>query len=278
MKLNLLPKIVDTTGRAKRAFFGGFLVLLGSFAGAYYMATTSAQHLADSKAAVDKATPLYARAVATADEADAMMTKPNIRQLVVNTSLANTMMSTSRLYPDLYDFVKPYIPGFFRITNLGASPIDASTCTVNMVGTVSNAQQYADLMLALLRIPGATAVTRGGFVGDDVIVPELTLVDQQGKPRKQSKAAIPDDALERLRYFENDTSPTGYLNSGNFGVLEEGTVKGVRPGESLISVSVVLPRGIQTPNPRATIQTLAGTGAPAVPVSTAPGGSQAGNN
>lgn len=260
MKLNLLPKIVDTTGRAKRAFFGGALVLIASIAGAFYMTTTASARLAKAKEADLAAQPAYDQAVATANEADAMMGKPAVRQLVVNTSLAKSMMGASRLYPDLYDFVKPYIPGFFRITNLGATPIDGTSCTVNMTGTVKNAQQYAELMLALLRIPGATAVTRSGFQAEDKVVPALTLVDQKGTPRFESRAPIPDDALERLAYFQNETSPTGYLNAGNFGNMEEATVKGARPGESVIAVSVTIPRNIQTPNPRATIQSLAGTG------------------
>lgn len=265
MKLNLLPKIVDTTGRAKRAFFGGLIVLLASIAGAYYMVSTSSKRLEEANGHVSDAQPLYDKAVQVATSADTMMTKQDLRQLVVNTALATSMKNSSRLYPDLYNFVRPYIPGFFRITNLGATPIDGTSCTVNMTGTVSNAQQYADLMLALLRIPGATAVTRGGFQSDDIEVPSLTLVDQKGWPRRGSKAPIPDDPLERLAYFENETSPTGYLNAGNFGTFEDGTVKGARPGESVIAVSVTVPRNIQTPNPRATIQSLASGSAPAVP-------------
>ena len=285
MKLNLLPKIVDTTGRAKRAFFGGLLVLIASIGGAFYMAKTSQERLDKANASVADAQPKYDKAVKVAEEADSMMGKPAVRQLVVNTSLAKAMMGANRLYPDLYDFVKPYIPGFFRITNLSATPIDATTCTVNMTGTVKSAEQYADLMLALLRIPGATTVSRSGFQSEDVVVPSLTLVDQKGSPRKESKPPIPDDAYERLAYFQSDIAPTGYLNSGNFGDPQEGLTKGIRPGESLIAVSVTIPKGIQTPNPRATIQSLAGTGvpggAPAVPASAptgpssskAPGGS-----
>jgi hypothetical protein len=269
VKLNLLPKIVDTTGRAKRAFFGGLLVLIASIVGAYMMQSISAKRLDTAKESEQKAQPMYDKAVATAGEADTMMSKPAVRQLVVNTALAKAMKGANRLYPDLYDYVRPYIPGFFRITTLSASPIDASTCTVNMTGTVKNAQQYADLMLALLRIPGATGVTRGGFQAEDVVVPSLTLVDQKGKPRLESKAPIPDDPLERLAYFQNETSPTGYLNAGNFGDTNDAVIKGARPGESLINVSVTIPKGIQTPNPQATIKGLAG-GAATTPAPVTP--------
>lgn len=265
MKLNLLPKIVDTTGRAKRAFFGGLVVLVASIVGAYMMASISQKRLDTAKASVADAQPKYDKAVKVAADADAMMTKPAVRQLVVNTALAKSMTGANRLYPDLYDFVKPYIPAFFRITNLGATPIDGASCVVNMTGTVKNAQQYADLTLALLRIPGASAVTRAGFQAEDSIVPEMTVADQTTHIRLPSKPPIPDDPLERLTYFESETSPTGYLNAGNFGITEAGTTKLARPGESLITVSVVVPKNIQTPNPRATINSLSGGAAGANP-------------
>lgn len=271
MKLNLLPKIVDTTGRAKRAFFGGLFILIASIVGAFMMVTTSSNRLAESADSVSKAKPMYDRAVAVSTDADNIMARPAVRQLVVNTALANSMIGSNRLYPDLFDYVKPYIPGFFRITTLGATPLDGKTCIVNMTGTVKNAQQYADLMLALLRIPGATAVTRAGYQGDDVIVPELTLIDQQGKPRKESKAPIPDDGLARLQYFQDEASPKGYLNAGHFGETEYGIEKGARPGESVIAVTVTLPKNIQTPNPRATIQSLAGSASPVIPASAGKG-------
>jgi hypothetical protein len=261
LKLNLLPKIVDTTGRAKRAFFGGLLVFAASCVAAFMMVKISGERLQTSKDSVATAQPLYDAAVKTANDADAIMAKPELRQLVVNTALAKQMNAANRIYPDLYDSVIPYIPAFFRITRLSASPIDATTCTVNMTGTVKNAQQYADLMLALLRIKGAISVTRADFQAEDVIVPPLTEVDQNGRPRKESAAPIPDDPLARLAYFQTETVPKGYFDSGNYGNTEAGVTKTVRPGESLITVSVALPRNIQTPNPRETIRTLAG-GAP----------------
>jgi len=279
VKLNLLPKIVDTTGRAKRAFFGGLVVLIASIVGAYMMASISSARVKKAQDAVADAQPKYDNAVKVAADADAIMTRPALKQLVVNTALAKSMTAANRLYPDLYDFVKPYIPAFFRITNLSATPIDATSCVVNMTGTVKNAQQYADLTLALLRIPGATAVTRAGFQAEDMVVPAITVGDQNAHPRLESKPPIPDDPLERLTYFENETSPTGYLNAGNFGITEAGTMKLARPGESVITVSVVVPRNIQTPNPRATINSLAGGGGgganPGTPASAPVGGANA---
>jgi hypothetical protein len=272
MKLNLLPKIVDTASRAKRALFGSLLLFLLSLAGAFFMAKVSGERLAKSKEEMASSQAPYDAVVKIATEADTMMTQPQVRQAVVNAGLAEAMNKANTLYPDIYDFVKPYVPSFFRITSLNATPIDATTSSVSMVGTVKNAQEYADLMFALLRIPGATSVSRAGFSADDMFVPPLTSTDQYGRPRKESQAPVPDDALDRLAYFENQTAPTGYLASGGFGDTQLGITKTVRPGESLINVSVVVPKNLQVPNPRATIQSLAGA-APASAVSaSAPAG------
>ena len=240
MKLNLLPKSVDVTSKAKKAFLFSTLLFIISLVAAFAMAKISGDRVAAAQAKLDEAKPKY-------DD-------------VVNGALAKAMYDYNDKYIELYGFVKPYIPRFFRITSLTASPIDANSCTVTMTGTVKNAQEYADLMLALLRIPGATTVGRSGFSAEDVIVPPLSEVDQNGRPRKESEAPIPDDAVERLAYFENQTVPSGFLSSGSFGDTQSGTVKTVRPNESLITVSVTVPKDIRTPDPRATIRSLAGTG------------------
>ena len=260
MKLNLLPKSVDVTSKAKKAFLFSTLLFIISLVAAFAMAKISGDRVAAAQAKLDEAKPKYDDVVKIAADADAMMTNGRVKQITVNGALAKAMYDYNDKYVELYGFVKPYIPRFFRITSLTASPIDASSCTVTMTGTVKNAQEYADLMLALLRIPGATTVGRSGFSAEDVIVPPLSEVDQNGRPRKESEAPIPDDAVERLAYFENQTVPSGFLSSGSFGDTQAGTVKTVRPNESLITVSVTVPKDIRTPDPRATIRSLAGTG------------------
>ena len=258
MKLNLLPKTVDTSGRAKFAFVGGFLMFAGSLVAAFAMAKVSGDQLTKVNDKLAEIKPNYDKVVKVASEADTMMSAPEVKQAVVNASLAKAMLASSRIYPDFYDGVKTYIPAFFRITQMSANAVDDKTSTLNLTGTVKNAQEYADLMLALLRIPGATTVSRAGFQAEDVVVPALSEIDQQGRPRKESEAPIPDEPLERLQYFTDQSVPTGYLNSGNFGITEPGTTKTVRPGESLISVVVTVPKDLRVPNPRATITALGG--------------------
>jgi len=270
VKLNLLPKTVDTSGRAKFALVGGLLVFVGSLLAAFAMAKISQDRVAFASDKLTEIKPKYDAVVKVATEADAMMAAPQVKQVVTNAALAKAMLGASRIYPDFFDGVKPYIPAFFRITQMSASPIDDKSSTLSLTGTVRNAQEYADLMLAMLRIPGATSVSRAGFQAEDVVVPALSELDQVGKPRKESEGPIPDDPLERLQYFTDQSVPSGYLNSGNFGATEPGTTKTVRPGESLISVVVTVPKDLRTPNPRATIQSLgAATGATAAPASNA---------
>lgn len=249
------------------------------------MVSVSGERLKTADESVAKAQPMYDKAVKIATEADTIMTKPELKQFVVNTALAKAMIKANSAYPDLYDSVKPYIPRFFRITALSATPLDGTTCTVNMTGIVKNAQEYMDVCLALLRIPGATSVTRSGFQKEDVVVPSLVAIDNTGRPRLESKGPIPDDALDRLTYYSNESVPTGYLNSGNYGDLNPGVTKTIRPGESLITVSVTIPRNIQVPNPRATIQGLAGSGtgttgggAPQMTPTSSGGGANPGSN
>lgn len=247
-------------------------MFIGSLVAAFAMAKISQDRVALATDKLNEIKPKYDAVVKIATEADTMMAAPQVKQVVTNAALAKSMLASSRIYPDFYDGVKPYIPAFFRITQMSASPVDDKTSTLNLTGTVRNAQEYADLMLALLRIPGATSVSRAGFQAEDVVVPALSETDQSGKPRKESEAPVPDDPLERLQYFTDQSVPTGYLNSGNFGITEPKTTKTVRPGESLISVVVTVPKDLRVPNPRGTIAALGGaTGASATPAGNATG-------
>src|SRR2546430_13626538 len=62
----------------------------------------------------------------------------------------------------LFPYTTLFRSQFFRINSITATPNDANTVTVTMNGVIHTAQEYADLMLALLRIPGAQAVSRSG--------------------------------------------------------------------------------------------------------------------
>ena len=68
-------------------------------------------------------------------------------------NLYNQMNKHIDAIPDLYAAIKPYIPDFFRLTSISAQSAGQGRTLVTMEGVISSYQQYADLMLALLRIP-----------------------------------------------------------------------------------------------------------------------------
>jgi hypothetical protein len=162
----------------------------------------------------------------------------------------------------LYDRVKAYIPSFYRVTNMSATPAGPGITTVTMTGNLDTYQQYADLMLALLRMPKVQSVTRAGYVQDAMVVPPLTEQDQVGRPRKPGDPPIPDNWEERLQYFQSNAKTTGYQGVSNFGSGEPG-LRGPMPGESQVTVTMTIAEDLQTPDPLATLKSGNTGGAPA---------------
>ncbi|MER3496713.1 MAG: hypothetical protein C4320_08065 [Armatimonadota bacterium] len=291
MKLNLLPVHETTKNRSRDAFIGAVLIVLLCALAAAMMTIVSSQRLEASKKAEEDARPGAEAAVAVAKTADAAAAKPEVQALVTNVALSKAMLKHNDVYPDLYNSIRPYIPAFFRLTSLSATPLTGgapgaapgtappppgipgappaaadtgATSAINMQGVLRTYQEYADLMLALLRIPGAQSVGRAGFAGVELTVPNVVEIDQNGRPRKPQDPPIPDDPLARLTYFEDLPKESGYLNSGNFGSGQEG-LRTVTPNASLVNVQVIVNRDLRTPVPRTS---LAALGSPAA----APGG------
>jgi hypothetical protein len=263
MKLNLLPATVSKGAQAKSAWVITIVLAFLSIGGSIAMVMASSKRLADAKAAEEAAKPGAAAAVAMAAKGDTLMQDPKVGGLIRNVALAQAMIEHNAKYPTLYNSMLPYIPPFYRLTQLSATPISDQQAAVTMVGTLGTYQQYADLMLALMRNPNAVSVSRSGFVLDAPIVPNLVEIDQQGKPRKQGEAPIPDDPLERLTFFEAQGSQTqGFTGAGNFGTGTD-TTRQAMPGQSLVQVQIVVNAAIQVPNPRATLTASGGGGAPA---------------
>ncbi len=273
MKLNLLPKTVGTEFRSRNAAILGFLLFAGVTAASVVLVSTSRARLDRSYKLVEEAKPASDRVIAAGKIGDDAMAQPGVRTMAVNTTLAEAMLKHNAVYPNFYNKVIPYIPKWFRITNLTATPIDGTTCTLSMTGYVKTYQEYADLMLALLRMPGALRVNRAGWNQEDAVVPALTTVDQNGRPRRLSEGPIPDDALDRLAYFEQRQEPSGYLQMNGFGIEDPNSAKGAPLGSSEINVTVVITENLTTPNPRATLASIGAAPAPGAP---AAGGAVAG--
>jgi hypothetical protein len=261
MKLNLLPATVSR-GRATRTAWTITIVfaLLSILASAAMM-IKSGNDLKRAESAYNDAQPAYQATVDMSAQVETMMGLPQVQALSRNVDLAHAMINHNDDYPNLYRSTLQYIPPFYRVTSLSASPISDSQASVNVVGTLGSFQQYADLMLALMRNPNAVSVTRSGYVDTSQFVPNLVESDQTGRPRLTSQSPIPDDPLQRLAFFESTSQAAGYTGVGNFGTGTDAT-RAAMPGQSLVSVQIVVNAKLQTPNPRQTLST-GGGGAPA---------------
>lgn len=264
MKLNLLPTHVSKEGQSKIAGISSAVLALASIGAGIVAVGYSSDQLAKAKARVAEVQPAYEAAMATSKRADEIMASSIV--IDRNVKLANAMMEHNKVYPDLYREVLSYVPSFFRVNSIAAAPANESTCTVTMTGVLQTYQQYADIMLAMLRIPGATNVTRAGFTDVRKNVPALNENDQIGLPVKPGEPNLPSDPLRRLddMIARAGQAPTGYLNANGFG--SNAPQKGAMPDWSQVTITVTLARNIMTPLPMATLKAQGGAtggGAPA---------------
>lgn len=258
MKLNLLPTTVSKGARTRTAWIISALLVVASTVVTVGLAVNSSRELKKAKAMVEAQRANAEQVVTIAAKADTVLDQA--KGIIRNTQLAKAMLDHNTVYPDFYDSLWPYIPSFYRLTSATATPVDAETATVTLTGTLHTYQQYADLMLALMRNPKAVSVTRSGFVSVDPIVPSITSVDQNGRPRKATDSPIPDDKLERLTYFQSQATQPGYSGVGGFGGGAE-TTKYAMPDWSYVTVTMVVKANLQTPNPRATLSAAGGAAA-----------------
>lgn len=266
MKLNLVPKHVSKAGQSRGMMVMAIAIVVLAAVGAILMMLQSQARLA---AAVDKAESHQqgaADAVATANDADRVIAQGAMFDR--NLKLATAMLDHNMAYTQLYDDVFAHIPSFFRLNSIAAVPNGAEAATVTLTGYLDTFQQYADMNLALLRIPGAVNVTRSGYVIDDKYVPSLNENDQIGTPVEPGEENLPSDPWERWQELERRAAaaPDGFLNINGFGTM--GGDKGAMPGFSTVTFTVTIAgRNIQPPDPTATIMAV-----PALPTAPPTGG------
>jgi hypothetical protein len=265
MKLNLLPATVNKGAKARNAVIGSVILVLAGIGASAFMITSSAAELAAVKQQVAETRPRAEKALQTAQQAETIIVQAN--GVVLNAKLAQAMIKHNDKYPALYNELLDKIPSFFRVTSLRATPIDATSSQITMEGTLETYQQYADLMLALLRFPGTTAVGRNQYVTTEQVVPAITEIDQTARPRRLNEAPIPDDPLERLTYFQAQASTPTYQGVGNYGSPTDDT-RFALPDSSLITVTMVVTRDLRVPDVRATLSQSGG----AAPATTTAGG------
>ncbi len=254
MKLNLLP-----TSAARQGGSGIFawvlfvIIVAASVFGAMRMNGQAAEALAKAKDDVsanqqksDDATSLSASADTIIKEASGPM---------LNTNLVQAMLKHSRVYPDFYDEVFHFIPGYFRLTSVQVVPNDRNTCQLTMTGTVASLHEYSDLILALMRIKGAQSVTRSGYEIQNTFVQPLDATAQHTWKIKPGEEKMTDDPIQRLDSKIAAATSTDFKGVGQFGTPGEPRTRGAMPSETLVTVGVTVTRDLETPNPRDTLAT-----------------------
>ncbi|MCW5937830.1 MAG: hypothetical protein KIT11_11055 [Fimbriimonadaceae bacterium] len=270
MKLNLLPTHVSKEGATRTAVIIAAVMSLAAIAGAAFMVVYSNQQLNQAKAIAEGLKPKAEQAVTTAKRADEI--RANAVVITRNLNLAREMQAHNNVYPDLYRQVLQYVPSFYRVTSLTASPLNESQASVTITGVLQTYQQYADVMLALLRMPDVVNVTRAGYAIVSPSVPALNEQDQDGRSVNPGQTNLPSDPWERLqaKIAAAEAAPRGFLNVSGFGTA---TVdRGAMPDWSTVTLNVILNKNIQTPEPRTTLAQQGGASAPAPGGATAGGG------
>lgn len=268
MKLNLLP---TSAAKGKSSGFAWVVcvVMIAASAGAAFMMGQQSKKKIDfwtEKA--QEVQPAYDAAGKVSGYATDVVN--NSKGVIVNAALAKAMIAQCSVYPAFYDKLMPYIPSFFRITQMTATPVSADTVTVTLRGIIQSREQYANIMLAFNRIPDVQTVTRSGFSIVDQYIPNLVQTDQTGRPVTTLEGGnIPDDPMLRLQYYVGRGSLTGYAQN-TFGSGQPG-YRGPMPKWSEITISLVMPGKLQGPDPKATLNSVA-SGSSASGGSTMPAG------
>src|SRR5262249_38278483 len=149
--------------------------------------------------------------------------------------------------------------------SMAASPGGEDTAIVTLTGVLTTYQQYADLGLAFMRIPGAVGYSPSGYQNNDLYVPNLTPDDLVARKIRPGDGNVPSDEQARLAYLINKGHMTGYTAQGGFGDPDT-TTKGAMPNASEVTITVTLksdPKhhyNLQTPDPRATLSAAASSG------------------
>lgn len=251
MKLNLLPKSLSKQKGIKRAYIGLVLLSLAGIGLSLFFIITSKASLDDAKKVVAEKEPEYQRVDATAKSADTLIAQavPFVR----NIDLYKQMLAHNTVYPDAYDFVRKYIPGFYRVNSMTLTPVSEKDAQLTLVGTLKTRQEYDDLLLALSRIPGQTQVGRSAFTPDERdFIPNLTAEDPIGRRRKRSEPAIPKDIEGELAQQVAKGSVTGFQGVGEFGSQDDNP-RGAMPKYQVITSTVIFPRELRVALPKATV-------------------------
>lgn len=259
MKLNLLPTYVGKGRQVFVAFFFGIVLTLVCAVISFQMIHSSKEQLDKAKEQSDSYDKPVAAAIAYAAAAD-NVAKP-LGEIIRDTKLANAMMDHNDKYPIFYNHIFQYIPNFYRITSMQAVPESADRVTLTLTGVIKTHEQYAELMLAMLRIPGSGPVTRSGFTPTFPFVPNVTAQDPNPTTQQPNEPVLPKNPLSRLDALIAQGGVHQFKPTGNFGSGAPGE-RGPMPDSQVVTMIVSLPGDLRTPDPRATLTVLGGGGGP----------------
>lgn len=273
MKLNLLPADVSKRSLIGLAIGASALMAIASILAMIFMWTFSGQQVARAKERVDQLTPDYNNVLKRAEEADTIIAQ--VTDIDRNLQLANAMQAHNGKYTRLYNEIFGYLPSWFRLTSISAQAQAENVSTVTITGVVQTYQQYADMNLALLRIPDVQTVGRSGFSLQGARRPALNEADQLGTPIRPGESQLPSDPQARFDALieRANSAPSGFQNTGEFGTATPDAQRGAMPGWSAVTYVLTMARDLRVPNPTDTLR--AGGAAPNAG-SAAPGGAAPG--
>jgi hypothetical protein len=161
MKLNLLPKTAARSAQARTAMLAAAALVLLTLLGTLFYSWSVAKTLANYQEEVRAKEALAQQVVDTAASADTILAESKI--VLTNSELVKNVDGSNGKYPRLYNTLKSYIPAFMRVRSLSAASAGPDQSVVTIQGYLKTFQQYSDVMIALLRFPGCSAVGRSGF-------------------------------------------------------------------------------------------------------------------
>lgn len=225
-----------------------------------FMIVTSKQTLQAEKDYVAELEPNYEKVKSLSALADAVVAKavPINR----NVELARAMLDHNKVYPDAYDYVRKYVPSFYRINQMSITPVDEKNVQLTMSGALKTRQEYDDLYLALLRVPKQTAVTRSAYVPLVVkdYVPNVKEGNMLARKIKAGEGDIPIDAEAEVNRELGKGSVTGFRGVGDFGT--QATSRGAMPDYQTVTTSVTFELPIKVVQAKATLAKAGAAPAP----------------
>jgi hypothetical protein len=161
MKLNLLPKSAAKSVQSRTAFYTMLGLVVATLVGTLLYSMSVGKTLANYKDEVGAKEVLAQEVVDTAASADTILSGAKV--VLTNSELVKSIDNSNGKYPRLYNTLKGYIPAFMRVRSMSAASAGPEQSVITIQGYIKTFQQYSDVMIALLRFPGCSAVGRSGF-------------------------------------------------------------------------------------------------------------------